>query len=193
MGKFGSGKTLSGVKETIEILKNYPKAVFITNTIIKGIENKTYFFESADKLVETLLNVVDFNNGNGYVVYIDEIHVVFKDIFNKNENNDFITFLSQLRKLGMYVIGTAQIFSRCPKVFREYILSNGEIVLCSKIIPGLTLLKYVDMETAEETSKNRLQSDIKYTEWFIHTIELYESYDTKAVISQIKALIKKGE
>lgn len=126
-------------------------------------------------------------------MFIDELHVVFKDIFNKNDNNDFITFLSQLRKLGMYVIGTTQIFSRCPKVVREYLLSNGNIVLCNKIIPGVTLLKYVDMETAEETNKNRLESKIKHTEIFIHTIDLYKSYDTKAVVSQIKGMIKKGK
>lgn len=143
--------------------------------------------------MEILLKTIDFNNKNGYIVFIDELHVVFKDIFNKNDNNDFITFLSQLRKLGMYVIGTTQIFSRCPKVVREYLLSNGNIVLCNKIIPGLTLLKYVDMTTAEETNKNRLESKIKRTEIFIHTIDLYESYDTKAVVSQIKGMIKKGK
>ena len=193
MGMFGSGKTLSAVRETKEILETYQEATFITNTSIAGIRNKTLYFGNSDELIEILLNTIELENTKGYIVFIDEIHVVFKDIFNKSGDNDFITFLSQLRKIGMYIIGTAQIFSRCPKVVREYLLTNGNIVLCDKILPGITILKYVDMTTAEETSKNRLESKIQKTEVFIHTVELYESYNTKAVVTQIKAMIRKGE
>lgn len=191
MGAYGSGKTLSAVKETIEILTKYPKATFVTNTSITGIRNKTYEFHDSKELIEILLKIVDINNQNGYVILIDEIHVVFKDIFTKYEDNDFITFLSQLRKLGMYIIGTAQLFSRCPKVVREYLLTNGNIVLCARLIKGTTLLKYVDMSTAQENNKNKLDAEIEKTEILFHTPELYQAYDTFAVVSQIKSLIKK--
>lgn len=44
MGEFGGGKTISAVKEAKEILQNYPKAMFISNTIIDGVGNETHYF-----------------------------------------------------------------------------------------------------------------------------------------------------
>lgn len=44
MGEFGGGKTISAVKEAKEILQNYPKAMFISNTIIDGVANETHYF-----------------------------------------------------------------------------------------------------------------------------------------------------
>ena len=46
------------------------------------------------------------------------------------------------------------------------------------------------MENCQENSKNNLDYKIKHWEWYFHTIELYEIYDTRAVVSQIKSLIK---
>lgn len=48
----------------------------------------------------------------------------------------------------------------------------------------------LNMENIEEDSKNNLSYKGCSWEIFIHTIELYESYDTFAVISQIQGLMK---
>lgn len=98
MGEFGSGKTLSCVKYCYDILENYPKAIFITNTEIKGINNKVYYFGSAKELVNIMSKVITEKNNNGYVIMIDELHVVLSDLFN-NSDPIFLTYLSQLRKL----------------------------------------------------------------------------------------------
>lgn len=45
------------------------------------------------------------------------------------------------------------------------------------------------METVEETANLKLQCKIAHWEYFFHTPELYKSYDTFAVVSQIKALM----
>lgn len=150
-------------------------------------------FGNADELIKLLLEYITEENQNGYVIFIDEMHVVFKDIFGKNEDNDFMTFLSQLRKFGIYIIGTAQIYSKCPKTVREYLRLNGQIILCTRLMAGTTLLKYVDMTTCDEDSKNNLKCKIEKWKFYFHTIELYESYDTFAIISQIKNLIKRED
>lgn len=196
MGEYGSGKTLSAVKLSKEILDKYPKCIFITNTKIKGIKNQTYYFDSAENLVRIMSSVIEEYNKYGYVILIDELHVVLSDLFN-NSDPIFLTYLSQLRKLGIIIIGTAQLYNKCPRLVRDYVRLSGEIIFCNKIWGGITINQYVDMETATEKSNLTLDYKINHWEWFFHTVELYEMYDTRAVVSQIKALIKynnkKGE
>lgn len=189
MGKFGSGKTLGCVLKCIDILNKYPDCVFITNTSIKGIDNVTYQFHSAEELVQIMSSVIDDKCDDGYVIFIDELHVVLSDLFSHSDPI-FLTYLSQLRKLGIYIIGTCQLYNKCPKLVRDYLRLSGQIVYCNKIFGGITILNYVDMETVEETSKNDLNYTIKSSDWFFHTPQLYESYDTFAVISQVKSLLK---
>lgn len=189
MGKFGAGKTLGCVFKCITILQKYPKAILITNTAIEGIENKIYQFGSAEELVKVMRDVIEEKNDDGYVIFIDELHVVLSDLFSHSDPI-FLTYLSQLRKLGIYIIGTSQLYNKCPKVVRDYLRLSGQIVYCNKILGGITILQYVDMETCQETSNLSLNYKIRSFDWFFHTIELYESYDTFAVVSQIKGLLK---
>ena len=57
MGRFGAGKTLGCVFKCITILQKYPDAILITNTDIKGIENTTFRFSSAEELVKVMSEV----------------------------------------------------------------------------------------------------------------------------------------
>lgn len=192
MGKFGSGKTLACVNTCFDILSKNEKTIFITNTEIKGLKNKTYLFNSAKDLVDTMQKVIRSENKNGYVILIDEIHVVLSDLF-AHSDPIFLTYLSQLRKLGIMIIGTCQLYNKCPKMVRDYLRLNGQICYCGKVLGGLTFIRYVDMETCNENSRLELDYKLKKIEWFFHTTELYESYDTFAVISQIKGLMKYEE
>lgn len=136
MGEFGSGKTLSAVKTAIEIVDKYPKTVLITNTIIKSLNDRenTYIFRNAKELIEILQKVLTEKNKNGYIIFIDEMHVVLSDLFGSS-NPVFLTYLSQLRKLGIIIIGTCQLYNKCPKVVRDYLRLSGQIVFCHKILP----------------------------------------------------------
>ena len=194
MGEYGSGKTLSAVKECSEILTKYNKAIFISNTTIKGINNKTYIFETAEELIKILRQVIEEKNENGYVIFMDEMHVVLSDLFGASDPI-FLTYLSQLRKLGIVIIGTCQLYNKCPKVVRDYLRLSGQIIFCRKVLGGITINQFVDMETCDEMPNLKLIYKIAKWTWFIHTIELYECYDTKAVVTQIKNLInyKRGE
>lgn len=189
MGKFGSGKTLACVDKCHNILNSFPNAKFITNTEIKGIENETYFFSSAEELVKIMSEVIEEKSTCGYIIFIDELHVVLSDLFGHSDPV-FLTYLSQLRKLGVMIIGTCQLYNKCPKVVRDYLRLSGQIVFCSKYLGGFTLMRVVNMETCQEMSNLTLDFDVKKCEFFFHTTELYESYDTFAVVSQVKGLLK---
>lgn len=188
MGEFGSGKTLSAVKNVIDIKNKYKKAIIISNTKIKNIKD-IYYFETAEELIKLMRELINEKNENGYIIFIDELHVVLSALFGSSDPI-FLTYLSQLRKLGVVIIGTCQLYNKCPKDVRDYLRLSGEIIYCKKILQGITINQYVDMETCEETSNLKLKYNIKSWEWYFHTIELYESYDTNAVVKQIKNLMK---
>lgn len=170
-------------------MKKYPELNFVSNTLIKGLEEKTIFFKNTDELLEILKGIDVERDKKGYLIFIDEIHVVLAEIFGKTDPI-FLQFLSQQRKLAIHIIGTSQMFDRLPKFIRSYIIQSGQIVICKKYFKVVQINKYCDMEEVTEDSKNVLLYKKAKLKWFIHTKELYESYDTFAVISQIKGLMK---
>lgn len=190
-GGQGEGKTLSAVRETIKVLNKYPKATFITNVIIKGIKNKTHFFRDTKELLETLNKVINPENEYGYVVFIDEIHIAFASMFNRGIDPEILKWLSQQRKTGIYMLGTTQQYGRLPKAFRDYVLQSGQLIICHKIKPLkiLQINKVLNMDETYENG-NDLVKKVAYTDIWFHTKELYESYDTYAVISMITSEFK---
>lgn len=185
----GKGKTISAVHLLIDRLKEYPKAILITNVKIKNIKNETYFFSTTEELVELLKNKITVGDRKGYVVFIDEIHVVLAELFGRTDPI-FLTFLSQQRKMNINIIGTSQMYNRLPRVIRDYLRQSGQIIICSNFMKVIQINRWLNMENVEEDSKNNLDYSGCHWEIFIHTIELYESYDTFAVISQIQGLMK---
>lgn len=187
-----NGKTISATYTIKERLSQYPKAKFITNVEIKGIDNETHYFSNSNELVEILKNVIVAEERSGYLIFIDEIHVVLAELFGKTDPI-FLTFLSQQRKLSINIIGTSQMYNKCPRVIRDYLRQSGQIILCNNFFNAIQVNKRLNMDSVEENSKNNLDWQGCKLEWFIHTIELYESYNTFAVITQIKGLLNQKE
>lgn len=82
------------------------------------------------------------------------------------------------------------MFNKLPKFIRDYLVQSGQIIVCNNFFKIIQWNKKVDMETVKENSKGEMEYAKCKIEWFIHTKELYESYDTFAVISQIQGLMK---
>lgn len=183
----GKGKTLTAVHEIKERLEKYPEVTFISNVAIKGIENVIYF-KNCDELVEELKKI-DINNNKGYLIFIDEIHVVLAELFGKSDPI-FLQFLSQQRKLSINIIGTSQMFNKLPKFIRDYLIQSGQVIVCNKIFNIIQVNKIVDMENVKEDSKGAMVFGKCKIKWFIHSKDMYEDYDTFAVISQIQGLMK---
>lgn len=188
-GGQGKGKTITAVHTLKHRLSLYPKAVFITNVKIKGIQNPTFYFSNTDELVELLKTQIVVGDRKGYVIFIDEIHVVLAELFGRTDPV-FLTFLSQQRKMNINIIGTSQMYNRLPRVIRDYLRQSGQIIICGNFMKAVQINRRLNMENIEEDSKNNLSYKGCSWEIFIHTIELYESYDTFAVISQIQGLMK---
>lgn len=186
-GGQGKGKTITAVRRIKELLEKYPLVTFISNVEIKGIENVIYF-KNSEELVE-ILKKIDIKNNKGYLIFIDEIHVVLAELFGKSDPI-FLQFLSQQRKLSIHIIGTSQMFNKLPKFIRDYLIQSGQVILCNKIFNYIQINKWVDMESVKENNKGELEFTRNKIKWYIHTKELYESYDTFAVISQIQGLMK---
>lgn len=190
MGAQGKGKTISATKLIIERLEKYPKCQFITNVEIEGIKNKTTFFSNSNELVEILKKEIVAEQREGYLIFIDEIHVVLAELFGTTDPI-FLTFLSQQRKLSINIIGTSQMYNKLPRVIRDYLRQSGQIILCNNFAKAIQINKRLNMENIEENSKNNLIWNGCKLQFFFHTIELYERYNTFAVITQIQGLLKK--
>lgn len=187
LGAMGSGKTLTSIKRIKELKEKYPKITLISNVEIKGIENITYF-KNCDELIE-ILKQIDINNNYGYLIFIDEIHVVLAELFGKTDPI-FLQFLSQQRKLSIHIIGTSQLFNYLPKFIRVYLIQSGQIYMCKNYFKVIQINKKIDMETITTNSDGTFEYKKAEIQWYIHTKELYESYNTFAVITQIQGLMK---
>lgn len=192
MGEYGSGKTLSAVNKITDILLKYPKSRFISNTRIAGIANKSYYYETAEQLVKLINEHIKDGDNEGWVIFMDEIHVVLSELFGMADPT-FLMYLSQLRKFGIIIIGTSQMYNKCPKLIRDYLRQGGQIIYCKKIFGGITLNNYVEMDTCTEGTNLKLECKISRSEWFFHTPQLYESYDTYAIVTQIKKLMNNSK
>lgn len=174
-----------------EYIHNYPKITIISNVILKNIKEEEYdirYYQNVEELVQQLIQI-EQNNEKGYLIIIDEIQVVLADMFGKIDPI-FLTFLSQQRKLGIKILATSQLFSRMLKPVREFLIQSGQIIICKNYLKVIQVNKIVDMESVKEDSKNAIVYGKSKVEWFIHTKEDYQRYDTFAVISQIKGLLK---
>jgi len=145
-------------------------------------------FRNSEELVE-LLKQINIEQDKGYLIIIDEIHVVLAELYGKTDPI-FLQFLSQQRKLKIHILASSQMFNYIPKFCREYLLQSGQIIMCSKILKIIQINKYIEMDTIVKNKDLTFTYKKAKIKWWIHSKEDYESYDTFAVISQIQGLMK---
>ena len=195
LGKFGSGKTLTVVDRVYDYVQKYPDVRIVTNVQFNDFkDSKNYYFCSNEfDFLSTLLDVLSVENEKGTIVVVDEVRGFLAEtlrVVDSPRYNAFFTILSQVRKLHCVIILTSQIYSKVQKVLREYMLQNGDIVVCKKLFPGFTYYMYYDMDSVEEVSGSKLKGRFRSFNFLIHSPELYEAYDSHAVVSNIKSLLR---
>lgn len=179
-GSQGSGKTLSLVNYVKQISKDFPKVVIVSNIELKGFpkELKIIYYSNINQLFRLFDEV---KNGYAGVVYIvDEIQILFNSLLRRSQNVSVLEAISQQRKQRKHIIGTAQVFTRIDKVFREQM---ENVVVCKNYFGVLQFNKTIDGTEVAETSDGGYAMKIKKRHLWFHTPELYNSYDTSAVIS----------
>lgn len=180
-GSQGSGKTLSAVQLVQKICIDYPDAIFVTNTKISNISNKTILCESAEKMVQML---VDVSNGEkGVIYFIDEIQTLLNSLQSKDIPLELIVELSQQRRQRKLIIGTSQVYSRMAKPLREQVKN---VIVCKKFFGFIQFNKLIDGESSIEVDGHLKYDTEKIFVWF-HNISLYNSYET---FGKIKSFVK---
>lgn len=167
-GPQGSGKTLSAVKCLKKMCSEYPKAKVCTNIDIKGIENEVIPFTDYSQLTE-------LSNGiEGIIFLLDEIHVLWNSLESKDIPISEMACFCQMRKDRRVIIGTSQVYGRIAKPIREQL---QYVVDCHNLFNLIQYNKILDPVEAVEKN-GHVESRIIGTQIWIHSPELYGSYDT---------------
>lgn len=166
-GRQGSGKTLTAVRYIKELKERYPKALIVSNVHINGIVYVPY---------EGIKSLTEISNGNHGVIYlIDEIHLEWNSLDSKSIPIEIFVEVSQQRKQRKHIVGTSQLFTRVAKPFREQV---DKVIICKNYLGKFQFNTITDGESIT-TDKN---GELKFTplkrQWFFHTKEDYNSYDT---------------
>lgn len=185
-GAQGEGKTLSAVNYLKQLIDFYPKSILVTNTVIKGLPSdyKVIMYKNLNELIKYFEIV---NNGEyGVIYFIDEIQVLFNALLKRGMNVEVLEVISQQRKQRKHIVGTAQVFMKIDKVFREQMKN---VVICSKKLNCIQWNKLIDGDTLVEEN-GKVKYDVKkYSFWF-HQPKMYGSYDTYSIISAYREEFK---
>ena len=171
-GRQGYGKTIAMAEQALRWRKEYPKAKCITNFALRD--------ESA-KLNDWRL-LVGYKNGiQGVIACIDEMQNWFSSNQSKNFPPEMLEVITQNRKNRRVIMGTAQSFNRLAKPIRE---QATEVRKCYTFFGCLTFVHRV----YPELDSNGDVDSWKHHGWyyFVHNVELRESYDTWKVIESLK-------
>lgn len=184
IGRQGSGKTISAVRDVLRIKEQFPKSIVVTNLLLDvPWKDDIVSFQSVDELSDVLVNV---NNGKFGVIYlIDEIHTYFNALESKNIPPYVFTEISQQRKQRKLIIGTSQLFLRLAKPFRE---QCDNMISCSTMFGMLTFLSAYDAMTLSTDNDGNIIATKRRSSFYWHTDELRNSYDTfqKVVSSEVQ-------
>lgn len=169
-GSQGSGKTLSAVQYVRKLCIEYPRAILVTNTEIKGLPAHTAVVDYTG--IDSLTKYE--NSIFGVIYFIDEIHLEFNSLESKNVPIEVMIEVSQQRKQRKHIIGTSQVYMRMAKPLREQIKN---VVICKNFFHCLQMNRLIDGESSREENGKLKFDTQKYFFWF-HSPKLYGCYDT---------------
>lgn len=187
-GAMGSGKTLSLVREVYDLVQKYPNIAILSNLKLNFKADYMYNFETMNEFFDAYVACVKNDKPDGIVIVIDEIQLFIEKLI-QSRNLRLLTILSQCRKLHTYVIGTSQLYNKVDKDIRDYIRLNGQIVFCDKFLKYITIQRFVRMSTCTEDSRIHLNYTIRKFDWFVHTRDLFDLYNTFDIVSPILDLV----
>lgn len=165
-GPQGSGKTLSAVKTLKSMLKDYPKAMVVSNLHIKGVDYIPFTDYS---------QLTELSNGvNGIIFFLDEIHVLWNSLESKDIPISEMACFCQMRKDRRVIIGTSQVYGRIAKPIREQLQF---VIDCNNVFNLIQYNKILDPSEAIEKN-GHIDSKCLGTSIWLHSPDLYDSYDT---------------
>lgn len=170
-GAQGHGKTISMVRDIMQMQHEYPRCKCITNL--------AYKYE--DEALTDWHQLIDYKNGiYGVIVGMDEIQNWFSSKQSKDFPPEMFEVVTQNRKNRRIIVATTQNFYQPAKDVRAQ---------CSEVRKCLT---FFGVFTIVHAVRPVLDSNGDVKEWkhvrfysFVHTKEIREAYDTYKVIESL--------
>lgn len=169
-GEQGSGKTMSLVYMIKKYQHIYPKLKVYTN----------FNYNDEDGVLDNWKDLLKYENGvYGIINAVDEIQTWFSNSESKDIPPAMIAEISQQRKQRKVTMGTAQVFTRIAKPFREQVYMfyfPRTYFGCLTVVRCAYGRDYIE----------KLDKFKRYckTFFFIHSKDLRSSYDTYKKISR---------
>lgn len=170
-GAQGQGKTIAETKYLNDMRVKYPSLKIYTN----------YGYNYEDTAITGWRELVYKNNGqNGVICAIDELQNWFSSNLSKNFPPRMMATVTQNRKNRRVIIGSSHFFNNIAKPIR---IHTTEIRDCRTLFGCFTIVKRTKpiFDSSGEVIKRKFLGIYS----FVHSKELYESYDTYKVIENL--------
>lgn len=169
----GGGKTLSMVHDALELKKDYPDMITISNVIIKGLPNQKNF-DSVDELIYLLELSQEHKHT---LVIIDEALTYFAE--NGGIDPALMNKITQNRKCRRFMMLATQKFKRVNNRLRDFSL---ETVKCMHF--WFIQINVVRDDTTLHWDKDEMDfvGNKKYIYVFKRNNDLFNSFNTFASI-----------
>lgn len=171
-GAQGSGKTLSAVNYIHRLVQHYPDVMLVTNCHVTfpdwdGVQLRYKGYDQIQKL----------DNGyHGIILFLDEIQAEFNSLESKKIDPAWFSVICQQRKRRIHVVGTAQLFSRVAKPWRE------QFTACIRCRGWFDLIQYnqiISLDDVEEDENgNIVKEKAGFGKIWFRDPALYAMYDT---------------
>lgn len=203
-GAQGQGKTISAVQYVLNCIRKYPDVVICSNVALQNQPDFDFLIcddvesgkvqqwlgerETGRRQVifipyDDVSRLETVSNGYGGVIFlIDEMHLEFNSLESKQLDSSIFYTVSQQRKQRIHIVGTAQVFTRLAKPFREQF---KYAVSCRCLFGVFQINTLIDALHAIEKDGEIVADTMKRFFWF-HRPELYESYDTLQLIKRTR-------
>lgn len=171
-GPQGHGKSISMMQYAIELHDTYP--------LSKCLSNTAFVFQ--DAALKHWRQLIDFKNEQkGVVVIMDELQNWFSSNQSRNFPPEMLSVITQNRKNRRVILGTAQNFYLLAKPIRS---QCTEIRECITLAGVLTIVIRREPKIDNEGECKEMKYRGMY--FFVHNKRIRESYDTWAVIDNLK-------
>lgn len=172
-GEQGSGKNLTAAYLCRWFKEKYKKVMVGSNITYDKTDFEIFGFE----------DFIRAKNGrDGIVALLDEAHLLFNNLGTnaKNFDGDYLAEVCMQRKQSKVCMMLTQQFNRLNIVCRQntfLLLEPHTIFGCLTIVRKFKLRTAADGQTVEKVPEGMF--------FFVHTQELYNSYDTYALVDKL--------
>lgn len=177
-GPQGSGKSYSAVVYVYHLMRLYPKCLLCTNLKLFGLFDD---FKNRVEMYHGPISLRSVRNGtDGVIFLIDEMHIEFNSLESKNMPISIFEDISQQRKQRCHIVGTAQVFGRLAKPFREQMY---QVIFCKNYLGALQYNSVVDGLTIKQM-QDKYTGKVLRKYFLVHDARFYDSFDTYDVIKR---------